>query len=194
MSEENKDTQNETPVSVKPSELKALIAQNVKEALDNASGGQGTRILKRVTERKVGVRMVDDKVVIGFKNRGTDSRPQYVYAVPDPKDPKQEVLKVDLVLEGAKPTDKGFTVNYNEFLREGQRVDCRIVHTEEHEWEINQGTVRKRETEEYSMLELDFEVPVDIVGKARVYTVEVPAEYGGGKSRQVKVHENYVNM
>lgn len=176
---------------------KTIMAQNEKLAQENAElkglmngESQGsTRILRRVTERKVTVRMVDGKVVLGYGNRGSDTRPVYIYEKPDPKDPTQRIQFVDLILEGAKEVS---SVNFKEFRTESARVECKILKTDEKEWTINQGVVKKKEVEEYSSIELDFDVPLDVVGITRLYTVEIPREFGG--PRNVVVQDRYCNI
>lgn len=173
-------------------ELTALIKDGVAKGIEGmAEQGSTTRILRRITERKVEVRLVDNRVVLGYKNRGSENRPVYIYEKPDPKDPKQNILFVDLILEGAKEGEV-FPVEYKQFRTESARAICKVVKTEEKEWLINQGVVKKREVEEYSSIELDFDVPLDVVGKARFFTVDVPKDFG--TPRQVTVHESYVNI
>lgn len=169
--------------------VKALTKEvNDLKAADGAGGGT-TRLLKRVTERRVDVRRVDGKVVVGFRNRGSLARPVYVYEKTNPKDPTQKLLYVDLILEGMKPGD-ALSVDYKEFRTESEKVTCKVLSTEEKEWELNQGMVKKKEVDGYSMVELDFDVPVQIIGKTRFFTVEMPDQ----DHREVKVHENYVNV
>lgn len=171
----------------------AILKENaeLREVLKSPEGGS-TRILRRVTERKVRLMFVDGRAVIGFANRGSEHKPVYVYEKPDPNNSKEMIAYVDLIREDMKEGEKPLTVPFKQFREEGASAECRVVHTEEKEWVINQGLVRKKEVEEYSSIELDMEVPLDIVGKARFFTVEVPREYGG--PRQLTVHENYVNI
>lgn len=176
-------------ITLSMQELQALIAEGVKNGLQSQSNAEGTRVLRRVTDRKVEVRFIDSKAVLGYFNRGTENRPQFVYTKPDPKDPRKEVEMVDLVLEGAK---EGLPVEYSQFRKESAKAQCKVVKTESKEWLINQGVVKKKEVEEYSSVELDFDVPLDVIGQARFFTVEIPMEFGG--PRQVTLHENFVNI
>lgn len=175
--------------------VKTLTEQNAKILSENAelkilmSGDGGARVLKRVTQRQVEVRMVDKKVVIGYVNHGTDKSPVFWYKKPNPRDAKEMLDMVDLVLEGAK---EALPIEVAQFRKESQRVKCNIVKTEEKEHVINQGVVKKREVEEYSSIELDFDVPVDVISKTYLFTVNVPSEYGG--PREVKVGESMVNI
>lgn len=184
------DEQKNDHVTISKAELQALINQGVKAGLEGLADSQGsnTRILRRVTERQVGIRIVDGKVVLGYKNRGTSDRPLYIYEKPDPNHPKEFILYVDLLLEGGTV----LPVEYRQFMREAGLAMCKVVKTEEREWTLNQGLVRKREVEAYSSIELDYEVPLDVVGKVRMLTVQIPAEFGG--PREVTIHENYVNI
>jgi hypothetical protein len=186
-----------------PEEIKEILAnqreimsQNAKLAQENlelkgliqGDNQENTRIVRRITERLVEVRFVNNKVVVGFKNIGTQSRPQYVYSKPDPKNPRETIEFVDIILE-----DKTvLTVDYREFRRESAKAKCKVLKTEENEWVMNQGMVRKKEVEEYSSIELDMDVPLDVVGKTRFYTVQIPQDFGG--AREMRIHENYVNI
>ena len=172
---------------------KQLASENagLKELIDKDGLGS-SRLLKRITERKVEIRFVDGKAVVGYKNQGTQTSPKYIYSKPDPKDPRQEIDMVDLILEGMEAKD-AISVPYSQFCKESARKSCKVVATEEKEWLINQGTVKKREVEEYSSIELDFDVPVDVIGVSRTFTVEVLDE-NTRETRNVKVGEMYVNI
>lgn len=180
-------------VTLTIAEIQAMIAEGVKNGIAAAQPegyAQGNaRILRRNTDRKVEVRFIDKKAVLGYFNRGTDNRPQYIYTKPDPRDPRKEIEMVDLVLEDSK---EALSVEWSQFRKESARSMCKVVKTESKEWLLNQGTVKKREVEEYSSVELDFDVPLDVVGQARFFTVEVPADFG--TPRQVTLHENFVNI
>lgn len=176
-------------------ELKEILASNramMKKIaeMETQLGAPQTRVLKRVTERKVEIRMVNDKIVMGYHNRGSATRPAYVYEKQDPANPTQRLNYIDLVLESAKK-DEYITVPDRDFRRETERVKCRVIKVEEEEWIVNQGTVKKRAVEEYSMIEQDYDVPVEIIGKTRWFIIELPAERG---ARQAKVHESMVNI
>lgn len=179
---------------ISDAELKEILDANkaMMKRIEELSvnNGEQTRTLKRVTERKVEIRMVDDKAVVGYHNRGTLNRPTYVYAKQDPANPTQQINFIDLITEGMKEGEY-ITVQDREFRRETERVKCKVVKVEEQEWILNQGTVRKRAVEEYSMVEQDYEVPVEIVGKTRWFVVELPVERG---ARRLKVHESMVNI
>lgn len=180
-------------VEVRESELKALIAevQGLRtEVKGVVEGGIGSgRVLRQITERTIVVRRIDGKAVIGFRNRGTATKPQTSYTIRDPKDPSKEVMYVDVILEGMNPED-AIPVNWAEFRNEAERVTCKVVKTEEKEWEIEQGMVKKKEVDGYSMVELDYDVPVLVKGKTRIFTVAMPDQGG----RTVRIHEDFANM
>ena len=162
------------------------------EAVKNGEGGVATaRTLRAVTERTVRIKFVDGKPVVAFKNRGTQERPSYTYErtnPADPTNPNNRILYVDIIKHGdAEATP----VQYKEFVREAHSAVCKVVKIDEEEWVMDQGVVKKKEVDGYSMVELDYDVPVEIVGKTRFFTVALPQEYGGGT---VKVHEAYVNI
>jgi hypothetical protein len=184
---------NDENVSLPKSELTALLEEISKLRADvgeikNGEGIGSSRILRKITERKVVVRRIDGKVVIGFRNKGSDTKPQFVYEGPDPKDPTKRTWFVDVFCEGQTPND-AIKIGYKEFLDEAERVTCLVKSTKEKEWMVNQGMVKKREIDGYSMVELDFDVPVDIIGKYRTFTVLLPDE-----NREVEVGESYVNI
>ena len=180
-------------VTLSEAELKAMLHEaataGATQAMESGGGIGAPRLLKRVTERRVDVRRIDGKVVLGYRNRGSDARPIYVYEKTNPRDPTQKVLYVDLILEGGKPGES-LSVDYKEFRTDSERVTCKVVRVEEKEWTLQQGLVKRKEVDGYSSVELDFDVPVDIVGKVRQYVVQIPDQ----DHREVMVHENYVNI
>lgn len=182
-------------VEIDPEELSSLIKTNkaLTERLERVEGlinpeGTGTmRVLRRIKDHNVIVRCIDGKVVLAYKNRGTDGTPMFIYTKPDPKDPTQKLEYVDVILEGMK-TGESMTLPFGDFRKQSERVTAKVIDTKEKEWEMNQGMTKKREVDNYSMTELDFDVPMDVVGKVRMYTVELPS------GRRVTIHENYVNI
>lgn len=182
-------------VEINPEELAAILKTNkeLTERLEKVEGlinpeGTGTlRVLRRIKEHNVIVRRIDGKVVLGYKNRGYEGSPLFIYTKPDPKDPTQKLEYVDVILEGMK-TGESMTLPYGDFRKQSERVTAKVIDTKEQEWEMNQGMTKKKEVDGYSMSELDFDIPMDVIGKVRLYTVELP----GG--HQVTIHENYVNI
>ena len=177
-------------------QMKGVLKQNEKILAENAElktlmGGDNAgsaRILRKVTNRTTEVRMVDGKVAIGYVNKGTDKSPSYWYEKPDPKDPRKMVDMVEVMFEDGKTLE----LQRSLFAKESQRVRCKVLKTDEKEWIENQGVVKKREVEEYSSIELDFDVPLDVIHKSYWFTVEVPKEFGG--PREVRVGESMVNI
>lgn len=179
-------------VSMSVEELQAMIAEGIRSALESGEAGGSVRTMRKVSDRRVEVRFINNKAVLGYANRGSSSRPLYVYTKPDPKDPRKDIEYVDLILEGMTEKDKPISVDWKEFRKESVRASCRISKIDIKEWDMTQGVVRKKEVEEYSSVELDFDVPLDVSGSIRLYTVEVPADFGG--KRNITIHENYVNI
>lgn len=169
-------------------EVERLSAEN-KELRGIMANAAGPRVLKKVTEKKVRLRTIDGKVVVGYRNRGTEAKPLYIVEKVDPNDKNNRILYVTLILEDKTELE----VNYNEFLIESPSTEALVKETEEKEWVIEQGTTRQRQYEEYSMIETDVIVPVEIIGKTRFFTVEVP-ETAEMKARHLTIHENYVNI
>lgn len=157
-----------------------------------ASDGAAKKV-KEITERYAEVRMVDDRVVIGFKNRGVERRPRYIYSKSDPLDPTTQVNFVDIILEPkeGETEETVLSVNHNEFLKEAERVKAKIVKTIEHEWVINQGQTRRKEVDGWSLVELDTVVDLDVRGVTREHLVRLPAEFG---ERELTIYEDYINM
>ena len=187
-------------VEIDPAQLKALIDNQAKlegdmkklqkdnAELKGLSSEQGARKLKEVTERIAEVRVLDDKAIVGFKNKGSERRPRYIYEKPDPLDPRQNVNYVDVIDEDGKV----ITIKHEEFLEEAERVRAKIVNVKENPWVINQGSTRRKELDGYSLVELDFIVDLEVKGITRTYTLRLPDD--GFDGREVEIYEDYVNM
>ncbi len=74
------------------------------------------------------------------------------------------------------------------FLSEADAADCLVTNVKEEEWIINHGTVRRKLVDGYSLIETDEEVPMDVVGKTRTFTVALP------DGTSVMIPEGFVNM
>ena len=129
-------------------------------------------IRKGVTERKLRLRFVDGNPVIGYENRGTEKSPRFVYEAPDPQNPKESKLYVNLIVKDVKDPIR---VSYNEFLNEGESIECKIIKQEQQEKTEEHGMVRRKEVDGYSMLETDVLVPMEVTSVSRTYTVELPS-------------------
>lgn len=125
--------------------------------------------------------------VVGYVNRGTDTSPTYIYESPDPKNTKEMMLFVDVLLKGeAAPVRLGYT----EFLREAEKKDCLVKKIDSEPWEIEQGRVEVMTVPEgkYYSTATGIVVPVEIKGVTRFFTVVLP----GGE--ELVLHERYVNI
>jgi len=189
----------EEKVTIPKSQLEAILADNqglknqmtgLMEAVQSLTRAQqensGPRVLKKIKDRKVRVMFVDGKAVIGFVNRGTESKPLYAYEKVDPNDKNNRLLFIDLILQGK---EEPVTVNYNEFLREGESIECVIKNKEENPWSIEQGSTRQKSVEEYSMVETDVTVPLEVTGVNTTFTVVIPTT-----GEELVIDERYVNM
>lgn len=183
-------------IELKEDELKQLLAQQqqlidqnnalAKRIVDLESGTQGPRVVRReAKEHKVKLRRVDGKYVIGFKNRGEGAKQAWVYPKPNPDNPKEELLYIDLILDGAK---EPVSVKYNEFLREAEEVWCTVVEKKVEEREIEQGMVPRREVEDYRMIDTGTMVPVVVTWRETVYVVKTDDD------RTLEVHEQFINI
>lgn len=175
-------------------ELKELLsgmAEMRKQlaALQEQNGIGSPRILRKVTQSKVNLRRVDGKVVIGFRNRGTEQAPVYVYEKVDPNDKNNKIAYVDIILEGMASEADAYPVEFVEFLNEAERVLCLVKEVKQSEVIEEQGSVKKKEVDEYSTVELDYEVPLEVITIKRRLIVTLP-----DSGREVEVDERYVNM
>lgn len=189
-------------MEIPDAELKELLASvkaltetvsKQSETIDSLKKtvGDGTpprRVLKEITERKVSLRRIDGKAVIGFRNRGSKDRPQYVYDRINPQNKDERLQFVDILLQGMTEPSQAIPVNYNEFLIDSERVVCLVKYKKETPWKMEQGVTKSKEVDGYSMVELDYDIPIDVIGVATTYTVELPE---GGT---IVVPEAYVNM
>jgi hypothetical protein len=167
---------------------RSLIERNkqLAEALGNEEKGSYAGLKpNEIKDRTVRITFVDGKAIKGFVNRGTDTRPSYVYEKPDPENPKERILYVDVALNGVK---EALSVPYNQLLREGLREECRVVKVKEEEWREVQGQTVQKVVNNYSTEETGVIVPIEVLGKTRIFTVELP---DGG---EMDIHENYVNI
>lgn len=176
----------EKTVTLKESELNSIVAMN-KKLMERFSREENpTQKQKETKERLVTVFFIADKPVIGYANRGTENRPKYIYEKRDPMDDKNILAYVDVIVEGR---EKPISLDYNEFMRECDRKECKVVKVEEKEWTINQGNTFGRSYMEgtYHMIE-GVLVPVEVKGMTRIFTVEIPE---GGEAT---IHERYINI
>jgi len=74
-------------------------------------------------------------------------------------------------------------------LREGESIECVIKNKEENPWSIEQGSTRQKSVEEYSMVETDVTVPLEVTGVNTTFTVVIPTT-----GEELVIDERYVNM
>lgn len=185
----------EKKVEVSKEQLDELIAQNKElltrnRELADAVGNikdvpDGVKQPKAVTDRTVRVLFLEGKAVLGFKNRGEDTRPVYVYEKADPVKKDEVNLFVDVILAGE---EEPVSTNYNDLLHDAERRECKIVKVDEQEWRVVQGQTSKKVVNNYATEETGIMVPIEVLGKTRTFTVALP------DGEEVAIHENYVNM
>lgn len=177
-------------VSISEADFKELLRQNaemISALKQNGSNFVGVR-RNPTKERNVSVLCIDGKPVIGYVNRGGDeNRPTFIYEGPNPDDPKDRILFVDVILKGM---DKAVKLNYVDFLREAERKICKVLKTEEKPWSVEQGEVEVTEQPdgEYYTRGTGIYVPAGTKGVTRFYTVEMPDH------SELTLHERYVNI
>lgn len=177
-------------VSIPLTEFQQLM-KNVKDLTAKVAQmeGQSGGVYKAPSakERTATVSFVNGKPVIGYVNRGTTTKPMYVYEAPDPQNPRDRKLYVDLILEGQKDPVK---VGYMEFMTEAEHKECLIVKIDKDAWEQTQGVTEKKEVPEgeYYMTASGIVVPVEIKGEIRWYTLRM------ADGKEIKLHERYVNI
>lgn len=165
---------------------KQLIAQNQKLVESANQPAENRRIARANRKNSVRVTFVNDKAVIGYANKGSDNKPLFVYEKVDPNDRNKRILYVDLILDGEKDP---ITVEYKEFLEQSENVLCEVKHVDEKEWVIEQGTVKETRVKDYRAEETGLMVPVEIVGKTRLFVVDNPKT-----GEELRLHESFVNI
>jgi len=169
-------------IEVDADTLKELINQNKKFQQDiidlqkNAvaqNPNQGMELMKTAKkETLLKMRKWQDKYVIGFVNKGKDSKPLYVYNEYNPQT-HEMVQFCDVILDGQKDPVK---LEYVEFLRESERVLVKMKKKIELEDKITrQGFVQKKDFADngYGMFETMVQVPVDVIEKQYAFVVEL---------------------
>jgi hypothetical protein len=163
---------------------------------DQAPGRKRIREIKDDADRTVRLRFIDGMPVVGFKNRGTEHRPLYIYEVPDPLHKGQTLLKVDIVLRDGKGTEVEETVDYKEFIEQADSVECKVVKIDRTPVILDeQGYVVKKEVDGYSTMEKDEEVDLIVTGEESNYIVSLPKQYADSfPNGKVEVNERYINI
>lgn len=187
----------EPEVTMPKSELEALMktikdlstrVQNVESGRSDIDELSGKARMKVTKEREIGVRFLNGKPLIGLKNVGTESAPTKLVEVTDPHNQRRRYLQAEAIFLDPK-TSKTEVVRLNwlEFVQNSEKRKLKVVKTNEEPWEIEDGVVRKREVDGYSMVELDIEVPVINEGSVRTFIVDVDGI-------AVSIHEDYANI
>lgn len=168
-------------------DLSARVGQveSQRADVDENSGKMRMRVTK---ERKITVMFLDGKPLIGMKNVGTEDHPLRIYEVPNPNDPRKQILQAEIILQDVKTGKTSVEkVNWIEFVQQGERRELTVVKTNEEPWEIEQGVIRRKEVDGYSTVELDIEVPVIVEGSIRTFIVDIDGV-------AVNIHEDYANI
>ena len=170
----------------KSDEMIAALTEKVNGLLASAGSTTPTLARNTVKQRTAGIRFVNGKAVIGFKNRGVENKPLYVYQRPDPNDTSKRVLFVDLILDGEKDP---LPVNYNEFLTEAETRQLEILRTIDEPVVVEQGVVRRKEWIGDELIETEVIVPVGAEGVYRQYVLSDKEN-----QKELVIAEEYLNM
>ena len=163
--------------------------------LDALENGEITPMAEEIEESRVGIRKWEDKFVVGFKGK--------IFMEKD-KELDEKVEMVNLILtKGDKDKDgefKTFTkkVDYLEFLRNAEKITCRVLKTSRKKVVEKDGVVEVKEVGktgseikgEYGMVGTGVDVPVQVVSYDEMMTVKIPGE----DNLEIDVHVNYVNI
>lgn len=178
-------------ITISSSELRELLDSNRKlmqKLAESEKEDVPTLLRKEVKESTRRVTFVGGKPVIGYANRGTATKPQFTYERPDPENPKESILYIDVVLKGEK---EALPIRYKELMNEAEHVECKLLRTDEIPWEVLQGMIEAVELPEgdkYRMEGKGYQVPVGATGVKRVFTVELPS------GEELSIADDYVNI
>lgn len=166
--------------------IKAMgeMSSEIKNLRENKQ--DGPIVLKENRDREMSIRTLNDKIVVGFHNRGTAEKPVFTYEVPDPDNKDQKVLMVDLLLLGE---ENPIRVQYGQFQKESGRLMGKCIKENATPFVIKQGSVRRKEIDGYNMIETDVIVPVEIRGFKKEYVLQVE-----GIADPITVDEMLVNI
>ncbi len=180
-------------------DVRELIEQNRKLLMEfdafrsnAAEGARRSPITEEIKQHVCTVLFIDDKPVIGLKNKGSDKRPRYLYEKQDPTRRNEYFLYADVIIltgeDKGKPKYETVTVEWGEFLENADRSECRIVESKKIPWEIEQGSTMRRVVDPDYKIEVDAPVPVIVKGYSQLLTVLLPT------GEKVEIDEAYVNM
>jgi hypothetical protein len=187
-------------ITLSQAEFRALMTQmqtltkQVQDLTNNTAANlaDGETVRSRpVRNRTVTLAVVEGMPVVGLANAGSDVNPVYIREVPNPRDPKQNVLIADLIVldVATKKTSVLKNTPYLEFVRNAERKVVPVIRSQEHVWENVDGTVTRKEVDydKYRMVDTGEEVDAVVEGVTRTFYVD----YNG---TEIEVDEKYVNI
>lgn len=183
-------------VTMPKTELEALMktikdlttrVQNVESGRADIDELSGKARMKVSKVRSYGVRFLNGMPLIGLKNVGTEDAPVRLIEVVDPQTRKKSLQADAIFLDLKTNKPQVHRLNWLEFVTNSEKKMIQPMKTNEEQWEIEQGVVRKREVDGYSTLELDIEVPVTVEGTIRTFIFDFDGVV-------VPIHEDYINI
>jgi hypothetical protein len=193
------DTQKQEKIFTQD-DVKELIEQNRKILGEFAAfrssvaeGNKRSPIAKEIKQRTCTIMFVDEKPVISLENKGTARRPLYLYEKQDPNRKGEYFLYADVnILDGVN-TDGGqklkkVTLDWNDFLQNADREECKIIEVKKIPWQIVQGTTLKQTVDPDYKVETEGPVDVTVEGFTQTLTVQLP------NGEKIEIDEGYVNM
>lgn len=184
-------------IEISESMLREIIESNkdLKRTVDQLSSNAvaqspGLQVRRKTRDFDYTLRKWEDKVVLGFANKGTEKRPLYVYSIYNKETRLQEQF-VDLILKGEKNNVE--KIDYITFLRDAEKIKARMISKVEHEDIKEYGMIPKKEMAEngYGMYETMVMIPVEVVTKTYTMTLKLSDEDGGD---EVVVDSQWLNL
>jgi hypothetical protein len=174
-------------VTVPEDVLKKMIAD--LETLKAQVNGAPAKPLEVAKDRYVNLRFIDNKPIIGFKNRGSERTPTYAYTKPDPNQKGEQILMVDVFLLGEK---EAVSITHADLRNETESYKCKIVKIKEEPWTIDQGEVEVKDIkyDKYRSEATGEFVPARVEGVSRTYIVEDPIQQGN----TIELSEKVINI
>lgn len=188
-------------IEVSAEDLRDLIKSNKElkekvDRLDSNAVAQSPNLQVRKKQRDFDyfVRKWENKIVLGFVNKGTEKRPLFVYNIYNKETRAQEQF-IDLILKDEKGNNTSIEekVDYIVFLRDAEKVKARMLKKEEKEDVKEFGMIPKKEMAEngYGMYETMVMVPVEVVSKTYVMTLKLPEDEGG---EEIVMSSDWLNL
>lgn len=187
------ETSTTEKVEVDKADLKALMEQNknLMARMEQLESGQGEQIFdpEGTKEREVTLLYVDGQPIVGFKNRGSEERAQYVYNKRDPNNPNEMLQYVTVLVRNPDSDEpKQYELEFTELLRNADKRNHKVIERKTKPWTKNQGQVTRKKIDGYSMTETGMVVPVNIKGEIAYYTLELE------DGEELEILEDYVNL